>query len=421
MLAAEDAFDSLIKQGRAAYDAADIDTASKFYEQACNVEAMTTHAPARVAYCHHQLASIDSARDHDKDAEQHYMKAIEAWKPAGAKYSTSWCVTLLNLGDLYRREHRLPEAEQVLKQAAEIAKQYELQKPELPAEALSRLGVIYLEMSHMDESLSTLTDAVQRFATLKPTVPAEEAYAWNGLGMVQLGFGLDQDAEASLRRAVSLAMPVLGENHPETAAYQTNLALVLILQGQLDRAAPLLRRAKQVIEAHSGPNDARLGLVLAELSACASGQKKFALAEEYAQQSLSILRRQPHANGTAIALASVNLADVYLKAHRLDEAERLLIPAIASERELVSGTRLLADGIRRLADLRSQQHAWQAALDLYRESIGIYERRLGRNSPALAPALRGYAEALRHFGGSKEEVRVLESRAKAVSGFASRS
>jgi tetratricopeptide (TPR) repeat protein len=420
-LPAGDDFDSLIKQGRAAYAAADINTASKFYEQACNANTMKAYAPARVAYCHHQLATIDSARDKDNDAERHYLLAIESWKPAGGPYATSWCVTLMNLGDLYRRQHRLPEAEQVLRQAAAIAKQYEQQKPELHPGALSRLGVIYLEMSRIEEAMTVLKDAVQRFAAVKTADPAEEAYAWNGLGMVQLGSGLEQDADASLRRAISLAAPVLGENHPETVSYQTNFALVLILQGQFDRAATLLRRAKSVLETRSGPTDFRLGLVLAELSACASGQKKLALAEDYAQQSLSILKRQPQTNATAVALASVNLADVYLKARRLDEAERLLPPAIATERQLVPGTRLLADGLRRLADLRAQQHSWQTAQDLYRESIDIYERRLGANSPVLAPALRGYADALRHVGGSKAEVRVLESRAKAVSGSGSRS
>jgi tetratricopeptide (TPR) repeat protein len=420
-LAAADEFDSLLNQGRAAYDAADINTAAKFYEQACNAETMKAYVPARVAFCHHQLATIDSARNHDNDAERHYLLAIESWKPAGAPYATSWCVTLLNLGDLYRRQRRLPEAERMLRQAADIAKTYEQQKPELHPESLSRLGVIYLEMSRIEQALGVLKDAVQRFATLKPAVPAEAAYAWNGLGMVQLGSGLEAEGEASLRRAVALATPVLGEDHPETAAYQTNLALALIVQGQFDRATTLLHRAKSVLETRSGPTDAGLGLVLAELSASASGQKKFGMAEEYAQQSLAILKRQPQSNPTAIALASVNLADVYLKSRRLDEAERLLTPAIATERQLVPGTRLLADGLRRLADLRAQQHYWQAAQDLYRESIGIYERRLGANSPVLAPALRGYADARRHAGASKAEVRVLESRAKAVSGSATRS
>jgi tetratricopeptide (TPR) repeat protein len=418
---AADEFDNLLQKGRDAYEAADMATAAQFYEKACSAEALKGYPAARVAYCHHQLATVSSAMGRDSEAEQHYLRAIEAWRPAGNRYMTSWCVSLMNLGDLYRRQHRLPEAEERLQQAAGLARQFEQERPELAPETLSRLGVVYLEMSRLEPAASSFRAALTRFAALVTPAPAEEAYAWNGMGMMQLGSGQQAEAEGSLRRALSLATPVLGESHPETATYQTNLALALIVVGQFDRANTLLKRAKHVIETRSGASDSRLGLILAELSACASGEKKLGLAEEYAQQALAILNRQPEPNRTAIALARVNLADVYLKAHRLDDAEAILPGAIATERELAPDTRLLADGLRRLADLRNQQHAWQKAGELYREAIDIYERRLGANSPVLAPALRGYAEALRHFGGSKSEVRIAEARAKAVAGFAPRS
>jgi tetratricopeptide (TPR) repeat protein len=340
--AAGDDFDRLLEKGRAAYDAADMDTAAKYYDIACSAEAMKTYIPGRVAYCHHQLATISSARDREKEAENHYLLAIEYWKPAGERYVTSWCVTMMNLGELYRRQHRLPEAEAIVRQAAELAKQYETQRPELRPETLSRLGVIYLDMSRFEPALSSLQDAVTGFAGLAAPVPAEEAYAWNGTGMLQLASGHQPEAEASLRHAVSLATGALGENHPETATYQTNLALALIVQGQFDRASGLLRRAKSVIETRSGPSDSRLGLILAELSACASGENKLAVAEDYAKQALAVLSRQPDPNPTAIALARVNLADVYLKARRFGEAESILPPAIATERQLVPETRLVA-------------------------------------------------------------------------------
>ena len=55
--------------------------------------------------------------------------------------------------------------------------------------------------------------------------------------------------------------------------------------------------------------------------------------------------------------------------------EAILPGAIATERQLVPDTRLLADGLRRLAcNCARQQHSWQAAQDLYREAIDIYER-----------------------------------------------
>src|SRR5438128_879308 len=95
-----DKFDSLIRQGRTAFEARDIGTASKFYDEACSSEAMSGYVAARVAFCHHQLATISSSRGQESDAEQHYLKAVSGWTNSGPQYLASWCVTLMNLGDL---------------------------------------------------------------------------------------------------------------------------------------------------------------------------------------------------------------------------------------------------------------------------------------------------------------------------------
>ena len=166
----------------------------------------------------------------------------------------------MNLGELYRKEHRLPEAEKTLRQAAALAKEFEQQRPELHPETLSRLGVIYLDSGHYEDAGNSLREAVTLFAALSPPVPAEEAYAWNGTGMLDLASGHQAESwKQSLRRAVALATLALGEGHPETASYQTNLALALTIKGEFNSAGILLRRAKAVIEARSGPSDFRLG------------------------------------------------------------------------------------------------------------------------------------------------------------------
>lgn len=238
--------------------------------------------------------------------------------------------------------------------------------------------------------------------------------------MLQLSFGMQRESEANLRRAVSLAVASVGEDHPETASYQTNLALALIVVGQFDRATSLLRRARLTLE-NRHLAGTQLGLVLAELSAAAAGENKLGIAEEFGRQALAVMSRQKDANPTALALARVNLADIYLKGRRLEDANKILPEAVATERQLVPGTRLLADGLRRLAELRALQHSWREAQDLYREAIAIYERQVGPANPVLAPVLRGYAEALKRDGGSRADVRTLEARAKAVSSLLPRS
>ncbi|MES1258785.1 MAG: tetratricopeptide repeat protein [Acidobacteriota bacterium] len=412
-------FDTLMQQGRAALTAADFPGAAGYFAQACGSDPMSLSPPARAAYCQHHLATLSSAMGDAPGAERHYLGASDRWQAAGSAYAAPHCATMMNLGEVYRRLHREKDSEAAFLKAAELARAAD--RPDLYAEVLGRLGVLYHESMRLEPARTTLMEAIRRFEKLSTPVPAEEAYARNGLGMVQLGDGQQAEAEANLRLAVSLATAALGEDNAETASYQTNLALALIVAGQFDRANSLLRRAKLVLDAHGAGLDTQKGLVLAELSAAAAGQNKLGMAEEYGAQALSTLSRQKDPNPTAIALARVNLADIYLRARRLDDANRILPDAVAAERVLAPDTRLLADGLRRLAELRSLQHAWREAQDLYREAIALYERRLGPNHPALAPVLRGYAEALKHDGGSKSDVRTLEARAKAVASSPPRS
>jgi hypothetical protein len=122
-----------------------------------------------------------------------------------------------------------------------------------------------------------------------------------------------------------------------------------------------------------------------------------------------------------MALTNVTLGTLYLREGKTAEAEKILPAAVEEERRLLRDERTLAAGIRDLAALRAQQHAWNDAESLYREAIGYYERRIGPGHPDLAPVLREYAAVLKRRGASKTEIRNVEARARAIGSPAARS
>jgi len=68
-----------------------------------------------------------------------------------------------------------------------------------------------------------------------------------------------------------------------------------------------------------------------------------------------------------------------------------------------------------LAELRALERRWREAEALYREALSIYERHGAANSiPVVAPLLRALADVLKHNGGSNDEVRALETRARDI-------
>jgi tetratricopeptide (TPR) repeat protein len=399
-LAAPD-FHQLIQEGQEALAKSDIARAEKFFAKACSGASGEALTPDERASCDHHLAIVDEARGNTALAEERLLRALSEWEQAGDNFRAAYARSLLNLGELYRKQHRLADAEARLLRAAELARGIRADYPQVYAEALSRLGGVYAESENPGRGRPLLAEAIGIFRGFAPDEDAEEAHTFDALGMIDLVAGRTGDAQASLREAVSLSALASGEDHPETAGYQSDLAFALIQDHQYDRADPLLKRARFVLESRPGPDRSRLGIIFAQLSMVACGRNKFALAESYARQSLALLEpvagsKSAVNEGAAGALARVSLGAVYLRQHRIAEAERVLPDTVATERRVAPNTCLLADSLRELAELRALQQSWVEAAELYRESLELYRSILGPDHPGLVPVERAYGLALKH-------------------------
>jgi tetratricopeptide (TPR) repeat protein len=225
-------------------------------------------------------------------------------------------------------------------------------------------------------------------------------------------------AEPVLREAVSVAENNLGEEHPDTAAYESNLGLVLYLEGQYDRAVVLLHRARYIVEAKV-PGSEEDGDVLSVLTLVETALGKFDLAEADGKQLVGIACVNHNSDNLEIALAKVALATVYLRERKFDEAAKILPEAIAVERRSADDPRMrdqrvLAYAVIGLGEARAAQRNWTEAESLYSEAIGIYEAKLGEGNPTIAPVLREYARILKHAGAPRKEVKRIEAKANAI-------
>lgn len=249
--------------------------------------------------------------------------------------------------------------------------------------------------------------------------PCEPADACNALGLIDLSAGDAKAAEAKFREAIALAAPALGESHPDVAIYQSNLAVALAIGHQYGRAEILLHRAQYVLNATLPSGDRRIATILAELSAVESAEKEFARAEADAEQSLAIVAALSEPQSLDVAVQRVVLASVYMREKKIAEANTMLTDTVELERRLATGggaqeQRVLANGIHKLAEVRALQHRWREAEALFQETIGIYESTSGATHPWIAPILLEYAEVLKHCGVSKEQVKNVEARARAI-------
>ena len=399
-------FEELIRQGRAAFLASDAVRAESAYNEACPAEAVNSYPVADAVMCENLLASVEEVRGNLARAEKSYEEAAAHAEKAGSAYAPIYCVRLIDLGEYYHRRGRLAEAEQTLRRAADLARQLTTAVPDLLPKALIRLGSLDADSSHPDRGRAPLSEALAMAKPAKLSA-AEIAFAQNALGKVELACGHPQDAEPYLREAIAFAETTWGEDHPATAAYQTNLAMALIAERQFSRARLLLRRAQFVIESKNQASSLQLAAICAELARIAASEGKLAEAGDYAMHSLSILQRQPEPHAAAIAAAKVMLSSVFIQLHDLRSAATILPEAVEVERQTAANPQILAASIQLLGQLRAQQRDWPAAEALYREAAAIY-------GGANAPVLLALANVLKQSGGSKQEIRRLEQQAREI-------
>src|SRR5437773_561526 len=134
--------------------------------------------------------------------------------------------TLLQKGRIALTNSNLDEAESFFRRACPE----ELENAAAPGQ----LALCEHHLGSLDDTRGRppLNEAISVFRTAKPVDSAELAYALGALGMIDVSQGFYAQAEAKLREAEALAESSLGEEHPQVAGYQTNLALVLMLEGR---------------------------------------------------------------------------------------------------------------------------------------------------------------------------------------------
>ena len=141
---------------------------------------------------------------------------------------------------------------------------------------------------------------------------AESAHLLDRAGFYLSSFARYEEAKLLLQQALSICEPVLGPDHPLTAATFHNLAMNYHDQGHYAEAEPLYKRALAIREQVLGPQHDDTAISLDNLAMLYSDQGRYAEAEPLYKRALAICEQVlgPHDSGTPSTLA--NLAGLYL-------------------------------------------------------------------------------------------------------------
>ncbi len=306
--------------GQVLVNAGRLEAGLALHEQALGIERERAgdRAPATLAAASVLLSSYYWAGKYQQGAalgEWAVPAAIQAYGDDSTDVATVRNVYGMSLLGL----NRYADAQAVLERALPVMRSKS--DPSLPfvlgnlAIAVSRQGDLARAASLQQESAQLLRPRGEN-ANLATTI--------QNLGVYYRLAGRLTEAEAALREAVDLRARLLGASHSHTAYARALLADLLIQEGRLDEARPIIDRALTDQRLNLPPRHVELSLSLLVDGVYLTRAGKLTSGEAQLREALSIRQEVVGRDSRDAAIVWSALGENLTDQRRLDEAQPLL-------------------------------------------------------------------------------------------------
>lgn len=181
---------------------------------------------------------------------------------------------------------RLEEAQSHLEEAVAIGR--EAGDDAVLSLGLHDLGVLYNRMKRLPEAKACFEESLERTRRVWGDDHPIIAVTINSLGFVYERMGEMEKAESAYREALANQRARLGPEHVDVGTTLNNLAGLLIKVDRHEEALPLTREAVAVYEASLGPEHAWTAIACAKLTEALRGSGRLTEAEAAGRECLRI-------------------------------------------------------------------------------------------------------------------------------------
>ncbi|MFZ0866002.1 MAG: serine/threonine-protein kinase [Candidatus Sulfotelmatobacter sp.] len=364
---------------------------------------------------------------------------------------TDFMTGMFNVSDPSKARGNTITAREILdKSSAEIDTGLS-QDPELKAQMMDVMGVVYQSLGLYSSSLPLLErsaeirrrvlgpenpDTLATMHHLASTLTGEGHYAeaeklqretleiqrrvlgpenpytllsMNNLAVVLYDRGHYVEAETLDRETLDIRRRVSGPEHPDTLMSMANLASALEKQGRYADAEKLDRETLDIRRRVSGPEHPATVGVMSNLAILLNAEQHYRDAEKLDREILDIQRRVlgPEHPGTLITMS--NLANLLADENRLGEAEKLLRETMDIERRTLGPEHpLTLDSANNLSTILDDQGRYAEAEKLERKTLEIQRRVLGPEHPKTISSMYNLACYTARNGKREESLSLLQ-------------
>lgn len=283
------------------------------------------------------------------------------------------------LATLYRKSYRPADAIPHLREFLATIQQNQPRNPRIPlllTELANQERVAGDYKSALDHAKIAWTMLVQRFGE-----EDQRALQLATLvGYISLFTEERRQGIALLEKTLARSEQLLGADNAGTANTRARLGLGYYFVGRFAEAEQMMQSAAGILARERGEDVLIYGSVLAQLAALYRTMGRLNEAERHAQLAVShyLANVGPQFPPTIARMST--LVGILFDQRRYSEAEKLARQALEYARQNAAHRDLVAAAMADLAHVYSRQHKSQEAVTLLTEAAKIYEQTRGRDS-----------------------------------------
>lgn len=212
------------------------------------------------------------------------------------------------------------------------------------------------------------------------------------LGQVCLALGDIEEAISLVKRALSVTIETLGENHPSTALRLSSLATLYMYQGEYSKSLDHYQRALAIMNRHPNGKPHYLADLLGNIASLYIAKGEYERAIAFIKRSEPILRKALGGDHPALSRIPTLLALIHQKRGQYEQSISLLNETLRiQEKRLPRVHPEVARTLNNLVAVQFAQGRTTEALKNLQESLAINEQTIGEDHPNIAQSLSSLA------------------------------
>jgi serine/threonine protein kinase/tetratricopeptide (TPR) repeat protein len=302
---------------------------------------------------------------------------------------------MFNVSDPGQARGNSVTAREILDKAAKTIDKGLASDPDLQAQMMDTMGVVYDRLGLYASGEILLRRALETRRRILGQEHRDTLRTARSLGQNLQRQGHDADAERLQRQTMESDHRVLGGEDRETLRVTTDLTWTLQQEGHYAEAEKLVRDALGVAARVLGPEDRDTLQIVSNLGWILGRQGRYAEAEKFQRETLDIRRRILGPDQPDTLSAINNLGITLRHENRLPEAEQLYREMLEIGRRVLGPEHpLTLRAMNNLGNVLVDEGHYAEAEKLHHEILQVRQRTLGPDHPETLSSLANLANAL---------------------------